>query len=123
MKGIALSWELIDAINESARACYPQEFLCLTRQNNGVIDEMLLIPGTVYGDSHGFLNMWMSPINMRTSGTVHSHPGYHNDPSDDDLDFFGSWGGVHIITCQPYNRTSWKLYDSHGYEIEPEMID
>ena len=123
MGNIKISWDLIDGINESARACYPQEFLCLTRHNNGIIDEMLLIPGTVYGDSHSFINLWMSPINMQISGTVHSHPGYSNEPSDDDLDFFSNWGGIHIITCQPYDRSSWKVYDSNGYELEPDMTD
>ncbi|MCL1984362.1 MAG: Mov34/MPN/PAD-1 family protein [Methanomassiliicoccaceae archaeon] len=119
----AISWELIDSINESARSCYPQEFLCLTRQNDGVIDEMLLIPGTVYGDSHSFLSMWMSPVDFSISGTMHSHPGHSNRPSDADLDFFGSWGGVHIITCQPYDRSSWKAYDSNGRVLQLEMVD
>jgi len=119
----AISWELIDCINESARSCYPQEFLCLTRNNDGIIDELLLIPGTIYGDSHGFLNMWMSPVNANISGTVHSHPGYSNEPSDADIDFFSSWGGVHIITCQPYDRSSWKAYDSNGRELSIEMTE
>ncbi|MCL2607149.1 MAG: Mov34/MPN/PAD-1 family protein [Methanomassiliicoccaceae archaeon] len=119
----ALSWDLIDGVNESARACYPQEFICLLRQNDGVVDEMVLIPGTIYGDSHAFINMWMSPINLDISGTVHSHPGYSNEPSDDDLIFFSSWGGVHIITCQPYDRSSWKAYDSAGRELNLEMVD
>jgi len=119
----ALSWDLIDGVNESARSCYPQEFLCLLRQNDGVADEMVLIPGTVYGDSHAFINMWMSPVNLDISGTVHSHPGYSNEPSDEDLIFFSSWGGVHIITCQPYDRSSWKVYDSGGRELELEMVD
>ena len=119
----AISWELIDAVNESARSCYPQEFLCLTRQNDGVIDELLLIPGTVYGDSHSFLNLWMSPVDFSISGTVHSHPGHSNEPSDDDLDFFSSYGGVHIITCQPYDRESWKAYDSKGRELQMDMTD
>ena len=119
----AISWELIDSINESARSCYPQEFLCLTRQNDGIIDEMLLIPGTVYGDSHSFLSMWMSPVDFSISGTMHSHPGHSNRPSDADLDFFSSWGGVHIITCQPYDRSSWKAYDSNGRVLNLEMTD
>jgi len=99
------------------------EFICLLRQNDGVIDEMVLIPGTIYGDSHAFINMWMSPVNLGISGTIHSHPGYSNEPSDDDLIFFSSWGGVHIITCQPYDRSSWKIYDSGGRELRPEMVD
>ncbi|MDR2866035.1 MAG: Mov34/MPN/PAD-1 family protein [Methanomassiliicoccaceae archaeon] len=119
----AISWGLIDAVNESARSCYPQEFLCLTRQTDGVVDELLLIPGTIYGDSHGFLNMWMSPIDFTIAGTVHSHPGYSNEPSDADIDFFSSWGGIHIITCQPYDRRSWKAYDSKGCERDMEMRD
>jgi len=117
----AISWDLIDGINESARSCHPQEFLCLLRQNAGVVDEMILIPGTIYGDSHSFINMWMSPVDFLIVGTVHSHPGYSNEPSDADLEFFGAWRGIHIITCQPYDRSSWRSYDSNGNEVELEM--
>ena len=114
--------DFIDAFNESARSTYPDEFLCMTREIDGIISEMVLLPGTVYGDSHSFLNQWMAPIDYSLAGSAHSHPGYSNEPSDADKDFFRNTGGVHFITCQPYDRTSWRAYDSYGEPIELEVI-
>jgi hypothetical protein len=31
-------------------------------------------------------------------------------------------GGIHFITCQPYDRHSWKAYNSKGEEVELEVI-
>ena len=118
----AVDIDFIDGFNESARSCYPNEFLCMVRQTDGVIDEMVLLPGTVYGDSHSFLSEWMSPIDFSIAGTAHSHPGYSNEASDDDLSLFANMGGIHFITCQPYDRKSWKAYDSKGEEVELEII-
>ena len=118
----AVDIDFIDGFNESARSCYPNEFLCMVRQNEGVIDEMVLLPGTVFGDSHSFLSEWMSPIDFSIAGTAHSHPGYSNEASDEDLSLFANMGGIHFITCQPYDRHSWKAYNSKGEEVELEII-
>ena len=118
----AVDIDFIDGFNESAKSCYPNEFLCMVRQNEGVIDEMVLLPGTVYGDSHSFLSEWMSPIDFSIAGTAHSHPGYSNEASEDDLSLFANMGGIHFITCQPYDRHSWRAYNSKGEEVELEII-
>ena len=118
----AVDIDFIDGLNESARSCYPNEFLCMVRQTDGVIDEMVLLPGTVFGDSHSFLSEWMSPIDFSIAGTAHSHPGYSNEASDEDLSLFANMGGIHFITCQPYDRGSWKAYNSKGEEVELEVI-
>ena len=118
----AVDIDFIDGLNESARSCYPNEFLCMVRQTDGVIDEMVLLPGTVFGDSHSFLSEWMSPIDYSIAGTAHSHPGYSNEASDEDLSLFANMGGIHFITCQPYDRQSWRAYNSKGEEVELEII-
>ena len=118
----AVDADFIDGFNESARSCYPDEFLCMVRQTDGVVDEMVLLPGTVFGDSHSFLSEWMSPIDYSRAGTAHSHPGYSNEASDEDLSLFANMGGIHFITCQPYDRKSWKAYNSKGEEVELEII-
>ncbi len=117
----AVDVDLIDGFNESAKSCYPNEFLCMLRQEDGVINEMVMLPGTVFGDEHSFLSEWMSPIDYDLAGTVHSHPGYSNQASEADLTFFSNMGGVHFITCQPYDRTSWKAYNSKGEIISLEV--
>lgn len=115
--------DLLDDINASARSVFPQEFLCMLSAEDGVINEMVLIPGTVYGDSHSFLNTWMSPADLNIVGSIHSHPGYSNEPSDADLEFFSHYGGVHIIACLPFDTDSWKAYDSKGNIVRLEIVD
>ena len=96
--------------------------MCSSDLDEGVINEMVLLPGTVFGDSHSFLSEWMSPIDFSIAGTAHSHPGYSNEASDEDLSLFANMGGIHFITCQPYDRHSWKAYNSKGEEVELEII-
>lgn len=114
--------DLIDAFNAAAKSTYPDEFLCLIRAEEGVITEMVMLPGTVYGDSHSFLNEWMAPIDYSIIGSAHSHPGYSNEASEDDKVYFANMGGVHLITCQPYDRTSWRAYDSKGRVLDLELL-
>ncbi len=114
--------ELLEAINESARSVHPDEFLCMLREKDGIISELVLLPGTVYGDSHSFMSDWMAPVDFSLVGTVHSHPGYSNEPSDEDLDYFSNMGGIHIITCMPYDEKSWKAYNSMGEHVELEIF-
>lgn len=117
-----VSVDFIDGFNESAKSTYPDEFICFHREEDGVISEMILVPGSVFGDSHSFISDWMSPIDYSKSGSAHSHPGYSNEPSDADREFFGHMGGVHFITCQPYDRNSWAAYDSSGERVELELV-
>ena len=39
--------DFIDGFNEAARSTYPDEFLCMTREVDGVITEMILLPPTL----------------------------------------------------------------------------
>lgn len=110
--------DFIDSLNESARACFPNEFLCMVRQKDGVVTELVLLPGTVFGDQHSFLSEWMAPIDYDLAGTAHSHPGFSNQASEEDKSLFSNMRGIHFITCQPYDRTSWKAYDSNGKVLE-----
>ena len=105
IKGVSIHF--IDGFNESAKSTYPDEFLCVHREIDGIISEMVMLPGTVFGDEHSFINQWMEPIDYSIAGSAHSHPGFSNQPSDADKDFFSNMGGVHFITCQPYDRNSW----------------
>jgi len=120
IKGVSIHF--IDGFNESAKSTYPDEFLCVHREIDGIISEMVMLPGTVFGDEHSFINQWMEPIDYSIAGSAHSHPGFSNQPSDADKDFFSNMGGVHFITCQPYDRNSWKAYDSNGEPMDIEVI-
>jgi proteasome lid subunit RPN8/RPN11 len=115
--------ELLKAINDAATSNYPNEFVAALRAEEGIIEEMLLLPGTIQGETSGTLQLHMLPIDHSVVGSVHSHPGYSNRPSDADLRFFGHFGMVHIITCLPYDRTSWRAYNLQGETIQLDVIE
>ncbi|MDR0522887.1 MAG: Mov34/MPN/PAD-1 family protein [Candidatus Methanoplasma sp.] len=117
----AVSEDFIDWINYSAKSAYPDEFICFHGDCDGVIREMILVSST-YGRGISTIDDWMTPSGMQKTGTVHSHPEYSNEPSDMDLDFFRHYGGIHIITCRPYDRTSWKAYDSSGRVVDLKVV-
>lgn len=120
VKGVSI--DFIDGLNESAKSTYPDEFICLHREHDGIIDELVLLPGTIFGDEHSIIFDWMDPIDFNRTGSAHSHPGFSAEASDDDLDVFRHMGGIHFITCQPYDRTSWRVYNSNGERINLPLL-
>lgn len=119
----AIDVGLIEAFNESAKASMPNEFASAMREENGVLTELVFLPGSIGSETSASVPFYMLPIDLSIVGTVHSHPGYSNRPSDQDLHLFGSFGRIHIITCLPYDYTSWKAYTKNGKEIELEVVD
>jgi proteasome lid subunit RPN8/RPN11 len=109
-------------VNESARDTFPNEFVATMRAEEGVITELLLLPSTLQGRRSGTLMLNMLPIDFSVVGTVHSHPGHSNLPSGADLALFGRFGNVHIITCLPYDMSSWQAYDRDGEVIDLEVV-
>ncbi len=93
------------------------------RAEEGVIEELLLLPGTIQGEDSGTLRLHMLPVDYSVVGSVHSHPGYSARPSDADLAFFAYFGSVHIITCLPFDETSWRAYNLRGERIQLPVLD
>jgi proteasome lid subunit RPN8/RPN11 len=116
--GLRIDGGLLDAINEAAVQTYPNEFVAALRAEKGVINELLMLPGTISGERSGILQLHMLPIDFSVVGSVHSHPGHSARPSDADLSLFSHFGSVHIITCLPFDRTSWRAYNLRGERIE-----
>jgi len=114
--------DVLQMVNESAKDTYPNEFVATMRAEEGVVTELLLLPGTVQGKRFGTLLLHMLPIDFSVVGTVHSHPSHSNRPSEADLMLFGRFGSVHIITCLPYDMGSWRAYDRNGEELELELV-
>ena len=121
-KVFGVSVDFIDGLNESAKSTYPDEFICLHRAHDGIIDEIIMLPGTIYGDQHSVIYDWMDPIDYERTGTAHSHPGYSAEASEEDKTTFGRMGGIHFITCMPYDRHSWRAYNSSGEEVHIDMV-
>ncbi len=115
----------LDLILECAKSNYPNEFGGLLRADADeklTIIEIVVLPGTIFGESHAIFKLHMLPIDFSIVGTVHSHPSPFARPSDADLQLFGKHGKIHIIAATPFNNSSWKAYDYKGKEIDIVVI-
>lgn len=108
---------VIDSVIFYAKKSYPNEFLAMF--DGHVKDKVLYITGLLFlpGErSHtgASFNDWLIPPTQRKWGSVHSHPGPSNQPSDADLMTFAKHGPFHIIVCEPYSLATMQAYDSYG---------
>ena len=110
-------------ILEASKSQYPEEFGALLRAEKGVIYELILLPGTVAGERHAIFHFSNLPIDSTVVGTIHSHPSGAIYPSGADVDLFGKFGWIHIITGFPYERQSWRCFDSNGEPRELKVLD
>jgi proteasome lid subunit RPN8/RPN11 len=125
-----VSWKItqkcLDLIFESSKSNYPMEFgalLRVDRVEKNMIIEVVLLPGTISGDSHAIFHLHMLPIDYSIVGTVHSHPSSIARPSEADLDLFNHFGKIHlIIGVTSYGDVSWKAYDYAGREAVVEVV-
>jgi len=128
-KIVQTSWKIktktLELIMECAKSNYPNEFggfLRVDEKNKDIITELVLLPGTISGESHAIFRMHMMPVDFNIVGTVHSHPSPSSNPSDADLHLFRKHGRIHIIAAQPYDKASWQGYDFKGECVEIEII-
>ena len=109
-------------ILEASKDTYPKEFAAILRAEEGVIEELLLLPGTVSGDVHAIFQLHMLPIDFSVVGTIHSHPSGSYNPSDADRQLFSHFGRVHIIVGHPYTERTWRAYDHNGAPRKLETV-
>ena len=115
----------LDLIFECAKSNYPREFGGLLRIDEKIkdtISELVMLPGTISGDSHAIFKLHMLPIDFTIVGTVHSHPSPVPRPSEADLSLFQKHGKIHIIVASPFNEKTWRAYNYLGKEIEMKVV-
>ncbi len=88
-------------ILEAARNFYPKEFVTLLSENDGALSEIYIIPNTIFRDTFSSLDLWMVPIGIKATGSVHSHPGESFALSQADLNFFEKYT-LNLIVKKPY---------------------
>ena len=121
-KVYAISRKTLRMILEASKDTYPKEFAAILRAEEGVITELLLLPGTISGDVHAVFQLHMLPIDFSVVGTIHSHPSGNYSPSGADLNLFSHFGRVHIITGKPYTESTWQAYDHNGNPRQLEVV-
>ena len=115
--------DCLNLILECSKSSYPKEFAWLLRAyEKQIIEELIVLPGTLSGDSHAIFQFHMLPIDFSIVGTIHSHPSISSFASQADLQLFNKYGKIHIIAARPFNTTSWRAYAHNGKEIDVEII-
>ncbi len=115
----------LDLIFACAKDSHPKEFGGLLRVDDTLKDtitEVVLLPGTISGNSHAIFKLHMMPVDFSIVGTVHSHPSPSANPSQADLNLFRKHGKIHIISASPYTSSSFKTYDQKGEEIKIKIV-
>ncbi|MCL4325934.1 MAG: Mov34/MPN/PAD-1 family protein [Candidatus Thermoplasmatota archaeon] len=120
---LGISERLLDSIIKASKSTYPNEFGAVLRKNrDGVIDELLMLPGTISGNRHAEFRFYMLHADRNVVGTVHSHPSPYPIPSDADSSLFSNFGYCHIIIAYPYNENSWIAYDRNSKRITLKVM-
>ncbi|WP_407357370.1 Mov34/MPN/PAD-1 family protein [Methanolobus sp. WCC5] len=120
IKGIAR--ETLDFILQVSKSTYPLEFAGLLQAKDGIITDILILPGTESSEVSATLRLFMMP-NISAVGSVHSHPGSVIRPSKADLRLFSKTGSHHIIAGHPYGPGNWKCFNGRGEEISLDVLD
>ena len=120
IKGIARS--TLEFIIEVSRSSAPNEFAGLMRAEEGVIKDVIFLPGTESSQVSAVLRLYMMP-NLSIAGSVHSHPSSNTNPSRADLALFARIGDYHIIVGAPYNMRSWRCYNANGHSRVLDVLD
>jgi proteasome lid subunit RPN8/RPN11 len=120
IKGIAS--DTLIFILETSKSMAPEEFAGLLQEKDGIITEVLILPGTESSEQNAVIKLFMMP-NVKAVGSIHSHPGPNHEPSKADLQMFSKTGNCHIIVGYPYDRQSWTCYDKEGNVRELQVID
>jgi proteasome lid subunit RPN8/RPN11 len=118
----AIRKDALTLILESAMGAMPNEFAGVLRAYDGVVTEVMVLPGTEQGARAALFHFYMLPADRSVVGTVHSHPSGNYWPSGADLELFDRFGSVHIIVGYPYNLHSWQAYDGRGRAREIQVI-
>jgi proteasome lid subunit RPN8/RPN11 len=119
----SITRQCLDSALACARSAYPNEFGGVLRADRpGVIDDLLLLPGTTAGRRHANFQLYMLPVDLGVAGTVHSHPSGALHPSEADLQLFRHWGRRHLILGAPFGAGSWRAYDGNGDEVRLAVV-
>lgn len=121
VRGIAR--DLLRLVLEASKSSHPHEFAALLRAENGVISDILLVPGTTSDDESARMLLHMMPLDLSIVGSVHSHPVRDLRYSGEDLDMFGSKGAYNIIVAYPYGESDWACYNPRGERMNLPVLD
>jgi len=120
IRGIAR--DTLEFILEASRSSLPMEFAGLLQAQDGIITEVLILPGTESSRMSALVRLYMLP-NMQIAGSAHSHPSGVLLPSLPDIQFFSRTGDYNIIVGPPFDLSSWACFDAEGMHRDLPVLD
>jgi len=120
---IFIKRNVLETIIEASKNTFPKEFFALLGSTDKrVIDEVVVVPA-VYGYGHTLIKTGLLPLDFNIVGSVHSHPGPSNMPSNADIKSFATFGQIHLIIAWPFNMNTIEVYDVAGKKLEWEAVE
>ncbi len=124
MKKILISRTALASALQASRNVFPREFIGLFRKNgNGVLSELVIPPFSDYQMDSSSFSDWHLPLDSSLAASFHSHPGWSNLPSEQDLLFFSRAYGAHFIACRPFVPSSTACYGKDGERKQIGLVD
>jgi proteasome lid subunit RPN8/RPN11 len=124
-----------DALQFALRAsedAHPDEYMGQLRgtdarklgldRDGTVVTDVMLAPGTETSPVSAEFKPTYMPNDLKSLGSVHSHPNGVLRPSDADLATFTK-GRLHIIVGAPYGRGDWRAFDREGQPTDLSVLD
>ncbi|MDZ7702078.1 MAG: Mov34/MPN/PAD-1 family protein [Halobacteriales archaeon] len=129
---LGIAAETLEFALDAAADTHPDEYMGLLRgedardlgldRDGTVITDVLVIPGTKASPRAATFQSSLVPNDLRSLGSVHSHPNGVLSPSETDVASFGR-GRVHVIMGAPYRRGDWRAFDRDGEPTELAVLD
>ncbi|PKG32743.1 Mov34/MPN/PAD-1 family protein [Methanoregula sp.] len=114
--------DLLSLLLQMGRENHPNEFAGIIREQNGIMEELNLLPGTIGREDSASVFYDMMPLDTHVAGSAHSHPNGVILPSDADLSFFPRTGRYHLIIGYPYRKNNWRCFTASGEPYDLEVI-
>lgn len=122
MKIRGIRQDLLTLLLQMGRENHPNEFAAIIREQDGIMGELNLLPGTVGREDSASVFYDMMPLDTHVAGSAHSHPNGVIIPSDADLSFFPRTGRYHLIIGYPYRKNDWRCFTADGQPCDLEVI-
>ncbi len=119
----AIRRDILDTIISAAREAMPHEFAATLRARDGIIYELVFVPGTISGHTSALMQFSHLPSDPEIVGSVHSHPSGNYNPSGADRQLFSKHGQTHMVIGFPFTPGSWRAYDKTGERIRLEIVE
>jgi proteasome lid subunit RPN8/RPN11 len=123
MKIRGISADLLDLLLRLGAEHHPNEFAAILREENGIITELDLVPGTTSNEESASVFLDMLPLGTHNAGSAHSHPNGVLSPSDADLSFFPRTGRCNLIIGWPYGPDDWACFTADGRPYDLEVVE